>query len=371
MQLPPGHHGEGESVPRAACRLHKSIYGLKQASRQWFAKFSSTLLSLGFIQSQSDHSLFIKHYASFFIALIVYVDDILIASNNISEVQLLTNILDNKFKLKNLGPVKYFLGLEVARSSKGITICQHQYALHILQDAGLTGCKPKSTPMEVNLKLSSQDGDLLSDPTPYRRLIGRLLNLTITRPDLSFAVNHLSQFMAHPRVPHLQAAYRILAYVKATIGQDWASCPDSRRFVSGFCVFLGASLISWKSKKQHTVSRSSAEAEYRSMANASCEILWLLQLLKDFSFPHSSTTHLFCDNQSALHIADNPVFHEHTKHIEIDCHFVRDCILHGQIKTFHIASPHQLADMMTKALHSRHFSELLSKMGIINIYSPS
>ncbi|XP_061353774.1 uncharacterized mitochondrial protein AtMg00810-like [Gastrolobium bilobum] len=321
--------------------------------------------------SKADHSLFIKQFDSFFIAHLIYVDDILVASNNLSEVQLLTALLDSKFKLKNLGPVKYFLGLEVARSSKGISLCQHQYALNILQDAGLSGCKPKPTPMEVNLKLSSHDGDPLPDPTPFRRLIGRLLYLTITRPDLSFAVNHLSQYMAAPRVPHLQAAHRILAYVKSTIGQDRASCLDSHRSVSGFCVFLGAFLISWKSKKQHTISRSSAEAEYRSMANAAYEILWLLQLLKDLGLPHSNAGHLFYDNKSALHIADNPVFHERTKHNEIDCHLVRDCLALCQLKTFHIASSHQIADMLTKALHPSQFSALLSKMGVFNIHSPS
>ncbi|XP_061354483.1 uncharacterized mitochondrial protein AtMg00810-like [Gastrolobium bilobum] len=389
MTLPPSYHSKGESLPNAVCHLHKSLYGLKQASRQWFAKFSSTLLSLGFTQSQSDYSLFVKHSDSSFTAMLVYVDDILVVSNNFHEVQHFTSLLDIKFRLKNLGPAKYFLGLEVARSSKGISLCQHHYALQILKDSGLSGCKPKSTPLEVKSKLSNHDGDLLPDPTIFRRLIGRLLYLTITRPDLCFAVNHLSQFMATPRVPHLQAAHRILAYVKATLGQglffpcssivqlkvfcdsDWASCLDNRRSVSGFCVFLGNSLISWKSKKQHTVSRRSAETEYRSMAHASCEILWLLNLLKDLGFSHPSAAHMFCDNQSAIHIAANPVFHERTKHIEIDCHLVCDCIVRGTLKTFHVQSSHQLADILTKALHPSQFSNLLCKMWIINIYSPS
>ncbi|XP_061336725.1 uncharacterized mitochondrial protein AtMg00810-like [Gastrolobium bilobum] len=246
--------------PNVVCRLHKSLYGLRQASRQWFAKFSSTLLQLGFQQSQSDNSLFVKSDASFFTAILVYVDDIIVASNSLSHVQTLTAELNDTFRLKNLGNLKFFLGIEVARSTKGITICQRQYALQILKDSGYLGCKPRSTPMDVGLKLTLNSGELIPDPAIYRRLIGRLIYLTITRPDLSYPVNHLSQFMASPRLPHLQAAYRLL---------DWATCPDSRRSVTGYCIFIGDSLVSWKSKKQPTVSRSSTEAEYRSMANVS------------------------------------------------------------------------------------------------------
>ncbi|KAL5545045.1 hypothetical protein UlMin_008829 [Ulmus minor] len=178
----------------------------------------------------------------------------------------------------------------------------------------------------------------------YRRLIGKLLYLTITRPDLSYAVNILSQFLSQPRLPHFKAVQRVLQYVKGTPGQglflpsksevelrayaesdlsttaeaqfkvfsdaDWAGCADSRRSISGYCVFLGDLLISWKSKKQATVSRSSAEAEYRSMANATCELTWLLSLLKELGVNHSRPALLYCDNQAALHIAVNPVFHE-------------------------------------------------------------
>ncbi|XP_061372954.1 uncharacterized mitochondrial protein AtMg00810-like [Gastrolobium bilobum] len=226
-------------------------------------------------------SLFVKNKGGCFLAVLVYVDDIIVAGSNHTEVQQLKDYLNNQFKLKDLGDLKYFLGLEVARSCKGISICQRGYALQILKDAGVTGCKSKATPMEPNIKLSQEEGDLLDDPVSYRRLIGRLLYLTITRPDLSFAVNKLSQFLAHPRVPHLHVVHRLLQYVKGTVGQgifypssgqlklrafsdsDWGSCTDTRRSITGFCVFLGDSLISWKSKKQPTVARSSAEAEYR------------------------------------------------------------------------------------------------------------
>ena len=216
MVLPPGFDSKGELKPNQVCKLQKSIYGLKQASRQWFAKFFSTIVKQGFLQSKSDYSLFTRTRGSSFIALLVYVDDILIASNDIALVTLLKQALDAEFKLKDLGNLKYFLGLEVARSSTGISLCQRKYALDILSDSGMLGSKPVHTPMEQNAKLSASDGIPLDDPSSYRRLVGRLLYLTVTRLDISYSVQRLSQDMAKPTNIHLNAAHRILRYIKGT-----------------------------------------------------------------------------------------------------------------------------------------------------------
>jgi hypothetical protein len=385
MELPPGFSSKSSQV----CQLTKSLYGLKQASRQWFSKFSSTLLSLGFLQSKSDYSLFTRQIGTSFIVLLVYVDDIVLAGNNSADIASFIQLLNLKFKLKDLGDLKYFLGLEVARKSTGISVCQRKYALEILEDSGLLASKPVNFPMDSNLRLSKLEGDLLDDPSVYRRLVGRLIYLTITRPDLAYSVQVLSQFMSTPRKPHLDAALRVLRYVKSAPSQglfffgqcdfklksfcdaDWAACPDTRRSVTGFCLFLGDSLISWKSKKQQTVSRSSAESEYRAMAVACCEIMWISSLLKDLHVysPHSAL--LFCDSQAALHIAANPVFHERTKHIDINCHLVREQIQKGVIRTLHVKSDHQLADIFTKPLGFAPFSAITSKMNLLNIYGSS
>jgi hypothetical protein len=201
------------------CRLNKSLYGLKQTSRKWFSKFSSTLLLHGFTQSKSDYSLFTKSRGSSFMALLVYVDDIVLANNYSHAIIDLIAFLNSQFKLKDLGPLKFFLGLELARTADGISLCQRKFALNIFSDAGQLAAKPSKFPMDSNAKFSTQEGDLLDDPKSYQRLIGRLLYLTITWLDSTYSVHTLSQFMQAPRKSHMDAAIRILCYLKVAPGQ--------------------------------------------------------------------------------------------------------------------------------------------------------
>ena len=206
MDLPIGYYTQGEpnfNSSKLVCRLHKSIYGLKQASWQWYNKFSESLIRHGFHQSKFDYSLFTKGHGLSFVALLVYVDDIIITGPSQLALDSLKTLLHSQFKLKDLGSLKYFLGLEIAWSTTGIVFTQRHYTLQLLEDTGFLACKPTSVPMDPKLRLTASDGDLLPDISSYRRLIGRLLYLTLSRPDISFAVHKLNQFVAQPRMPHL------------------------------------------------------------------------------------------------------------------------------------------------------------------------
>jgi hypothetical protein len=291
--------------------------------------------------------------------------------------------------MKDLGKLKYFLGVEVARSNSGIFLFQRKYALDIIKETGFLGSKPASTPMEQNHRLALAEGPKLSHPDQFRRLVGRLIYLCFTRPELTYSVHVLSQFMHQPRQEHWEAALRVVRYLKGKPGQgillnrncdlklsgwcdsDWASCPLTRKSLTGWIIHLGDSPISWKTKKQQTVSRSSAEAEYRSMAATVCELKWLKDILADLSVSHTQPMRLHCDSQSALHIAKNPVFHERTKHIEVDCHLIRDEILKGNIGPVYVPTTVQLADTFTKALGPTQFILLLDKLGSCNLHPPT
>lgn len=386
MKIPPGFDNKNSNL---VCRMKKSIYGLRQSSRCWFEKLATALRRYGFLQSYCDYSLFTLTRGNIQINVLVYVDDMIIAANDKVALNVFKDYLGRCFKMKDLGILKYFLGIEIARSTQGIFMCQRKYALDIISETGLLEAKPAESPMEHHHKLALADGKLLKDVEQYRRLIGRLIYLSVTRPDLAYSMHILSQFMHQPREEHWEAALRVVKYLKKNPGQgillrsdsdlrlegwcnsDWASCPLTRRSLSGWFVLLGYSPVSWKTKKQPTVSRSSAEAEYRSMAAITCELKWLKQLLGDLGVKHEKGMRLYCDSQAAIHIAHNPIFHERTKHIEVDCHFVRDAITDGIIAPSYVPTKVQVADIFTKALGKTQFEFLLSKLGVRNPHGPT
>ncbi|GJZ02081.1 ribonuclease H-like domain-containing protein [Tanacetum coccineum] len=251
----------------------------------------------------------------------------------------------------------------------------------LLHQVHMDNCNPSRTLNDTESKLGS-DGDPISDPTLYRSLAGSLQYLTFTRPDISYAVQQVCLYMHDPQKPHFSALKRILRYVRGTLdyglqlfsssttdlvaylNADWAGCPTTRRSTYGYCVFLGNNLLSWSSKRQPTLSRCSAEAEYHCITNAVAETCWLRNLLRELHTPLSSTTFVYCDNVSAVYLSCNPVQHQRTKHIEIDIHFIRDLVAVGQVRVLHVPSHYQFADIFTKGLPSTLFEEFRSSLSV-------
>ncbi|PKU82366.1 Retrovirus-related Pol polyprotein from transposon TNT 1-94 [Dendrobium catenatum] len=366
--------------PQHVCKLHKSIYGLKQSPRQWFQKFTAFLQSLGFQFSKADPSLLLYNQNSIQIFFLIYVDDILVAGNDNTKIASILQQLHSEFHLKQLGEVSLFLGIQVNKTEQGYFLHQAHYARELLHHAGFLECKPAATPMGTKRK-HSVDDQPFQDPSHFRKLAGSLQYLTITRPDIAFATNSICQHMHKPRITDYQDLKRLLRYIKGTVDfglplqsgtlqlnayadADWAADPHDRKSISGHCMFLGTNLISWSVKKQVTVAKSSTEAEYRSLSSATSEILWLRRLLSEFHVPQNAPTTLMCDNTSAIALAHNPMFHARTKHIEIDYHFISGHIKQGAIAIQHVKSVDNIADVLTKPLSLNQFNTLRSKLTI-------
>jgi hypothetical protein len=297
------------SHPDYVCHLHKSIYGLKRALRAWFNRLSTALLELGFIGSQVDHSLFIYHVGTTHMFLLVYVDDIIVTSNHASSVDWLVDKLKADFAMKDLDALHYFLDVQVIRTTAGLHLCQSKYVVDLLCCIKMDEAKPYDVPCPIGLKMSRFDGEVLSNPTTFHHVVGALQYATLTRPDLAYSVNQLCQHMHQPTTVHWTAAKRVLRYLKGSIDYglffskgplelhaycdlDWVGNPDNTWSTTGFGIFIGTNLISWAAKKQHIVSRSSTEVEYRSMALATANLFWICMLLKELRISLLTPPHL-------------------------------------------------------------------------------
>ncbi|BBH05359.1 transposable element gene [Prunus dulcis] len=340
MDLPPGIHVT--SKKGVVCRLRKSLYGLKQSPRVWFGRFATSVKKFGYVQSNSDHTLFLKRRKDKLIALIIYVDDMIVTGDDQTEIQSLHKYMASEFEMKSLGDLKYFLGIEVARSKHGIFLSQRKYILDLLAETGMLDCKPIDTLSEQNHNLGLYPNQIPIDKERYQWLVGKLNYLAHTHPDITYVVSVVSQFMHSLSEDHMGVVTRILRYLKVTPSKglmffkyghtdvegytvaDWAGSATDRRSTSGYFTFVGGNLVTWRSKKQKVVSRSSAEAEYHGMAHGVCELLWLRRLLRDLGFGPKKPIDLHCDNKAAIAIAHNPVQHDHTKHVKVDRNFIKE-----------------------------------------------
>ncbi|CAH9110456.1 unnamed protein product [Cuscuta europaea] len=381
MQQPSGFVDPNH--PSHVCLLHKALYGLRQAPRAWYCELRTYLLASGFTNSKSDVSLFIHHTSGCLLFLLVYVDDIIITGNSESTVLSFITRLASRFSLKDLGSLSYFLGLEALRSSSGLFLSQNKYTRDLLSRTNMQDASSVPTPISPNDHLSLKDGAAPYDPKEYRSVLGALQYLAFTRPDISFVVNKLAQFMHCPSTLHWQAVKRVLRYLKGTThfgiyisahtplslhafaDADWAGDTDTRHSTSAYVIFIGRNPISWSSKKQTTVARSSTEAEYRAIAGATAELTWIRNLLKDLHISPPRAPTVYCDNLSATYVCANPVFHSRMKHVAIDFHFVREQVANGSLRVVHVPTHDQLADSLTKPLHRKLFLSHRSKLGIL------
>ncbi|XP_013739165.1 uncharacterized mitochondrial protein AtMg00810-like [Brassica napus] len=295
MHQPPGY--QNKELPDYVCKLNKAIYGLKQVSRARNSRFATFVTNMGFKCSHSDASLFIFNKGSRRASLLLCVDDIILTASDDKFLNQIIAKLQTEFPVSDSGKLHFFLGVKAGFINGGIFLSQKAYATYIINHAGMKDFKPLATPVDLNLKLMADVGERVPDPTQYCRLAGALQYLAVTRPDISYAVHQICLYMHDPRLPHLHALKRIIRYLQGTSGfglqllkgridelvaysdVDWAGFPDTRRSTSGCCVFLGSNLISWSSKRQPTTSRSSAESEYKGIANAVAELTWIHNLL--------------------------------------------------------------------------------------------
>lgn len=380
MLQPPGFTDKDR--PHHVCRLKKALYGLKQAPRAWYSELKTFLLQSGFQNSLADTSLFIYKQQSKFVYVLVYVDDILVTGSDAGLVQQVISSLAARFSIKDMGNLSYFLGIEAVRTSQGLHLKQRKYITDLLQKSDMLHAKPVSTPLPTHPKLTLTSGSPLSDPHPYRKIVGSLQYLALTRPDVSYAVNKLSQYMHRPTTDHWQAVKRVLRYLSGTLNHgimlqkqrsptlhafsdaDWAGDSDDYVSTNAYLIFMGSQPVSWTTKKQKGVARSSTEAEYRAVANTASELRWVVSLLLELGVPITTTPTVYCDNIGATYLCANPVFHSRMKHIALDYHFVRGQIQNRLLRVAHVSTHDQLADGLTKPLATTPFQSSRSKIGV-------
>lgn len=381
---PPGFVVDGKE--QKVLRLVKALYGLRQAPRAWYTKLDASLLSLGFHRSASEHAVYMRGANARRLVVGVYVDDLVITGGNHSELDQFKKEMRETFQMSDLGLLRYYLGLEVSQTDEGITLSQGACAKKILEAAGMVGCNPSQTPMEPRLKLSKLSTSPCVDATDYRKIVGSLRYLVNSRPDLAFSVGYVSRFMEKPTTEHLAAVKRVLRYVAGTINRgcsyrrkkgavhlvgfsdsDLAGDVDTRKSTTGVFFFLGDNLITWQSQKQKVVALSSCEAEYIAATTAACQGVWLARLLAELKGEEADAVTLNVDNQSAIQLSKNPVFHDRSKHIETRYHYIRECIEEDRVKIEFVSTNDQLADILTKSLGRDRFNKLCTRIGLVEV----
>jgi len=382
MLQPEGFEKQGENGEVLVCKLQKSLYGLKQAGRNWNKLLTSWLRSQNMHVGSSDPCLYVhqgKHNNKDFLAIVIYVDDLFTVYNNPKLRDELVQNMSKVFKLVDLGYAKWILGMRINISKNSIKIDQEKYTLDTLEKFNMQNCSTLSTPA-----IPEATGHQISKPTSreeYRSLVGSLIYLSvITRPDIAFAVGRAGQFMENPTEANMIAAKRILRYLQSdkklgltysTTGSptleayadaDWGGCHTTRRSTTGYIFTLGGAAISWSSKRQQTVALSTAEAEYMAASSATQELIFLRALLRDFGHTQKEPTVLHQDNQGVIALANDFILNQRTKHIDIKYHFIREKVESGVLTVDYTSTQEMIADCMTKAVSKQILDKAKEKI---------
>nr|ABA98847.1 retrotransposon protein, putative, unclassified [Oryza sativa Japonica Group] len=381
VKQPPGF--ENPDFPNHVFKLSKALYGLKQAPRAWYDRLKNFLLAKGFTMGKVDKTLFVLKHGDNQLFVQIYVDDIIFGCSTHALVVDFAETMRREFEMSMMGELSYFLRLQIKQTPQGTFVHQTKYTKDLLRRLKMENCKPISTPIGSTAVLDPDEDGEVVDQKEYRSMIGSLLYLTASRPDIQFAVCLCARFQASPRTSHRQAVKRIMRYLNHTLefriwystsssiclsgysDADFGGCRIDRKSTSGTCHFLGTSLIGWSSRKQSSVGQSTAESEYVAAASCCSQILWLLSTLKDYGLTFEKVP-LFCDNTSAINIAKNPVQYSRTKHIDIRFHFLRDHVEKGDVELQFLDTKLQIADIFTEPLDSNRFAFLRGELGIIH-----
>lgn len=380
MSQPEGFLVEGEEDK--VYRLRKAVYGLKQSARMWNKKADKVLKDLGYKKSLHESCIYFKIDNSSMVIIALYVDDFFIFHNDKDELNSVKKELSNHFKIKDLGPISHCLGMKIDCDKRNhqIAISQKRYILDILRKFGMQDCKPVSTPLDPNVKFETDNVNYVDD-VPYQQVIGCLMYLcVVSRPDIAYACSYLSQFNNKHTLEHWNAVKRVLRYLKGTVDQqlvyrksqtelvgyvdaDWASDVYNRKSFTGFVFKYAGAAVSWECRKQSTVAMSSTEAEYMALSDSTKEAIFLQELFSEL-VGNKSPILIYNDNQGAQEIANNPVLHRRTKHIDVRYHFIREKVENNVVKLKHLPTADMIADICTKALPRPKHVYCMKEMGM-------
>ena len=381
IEQPQGYEKKGEE--HKVYKLKKALYGLKQAPRAWYSRIEAYFIKEGFERCSCDHTLFIKTGDGGKILIVsLYVDDLIFTGNDESMFVKFKNSMKLEFDMTDLGKMKYFLGMEVLQNSEGIYISQRKYAKEVLERFGMEKSNSVKNPIVPGDRLTKNEGGVKVDATKYKQLVGSLMYLTATRPDLMYVVCLISRFMASPTEMHLQTAKRVLRYLKGTVDlgvfyqkegngelmaytdSDYAGDVDDRKSTSGYVFLLSEGAVAWSSKKQPVVTLSTTEAEFVATASCACQGVWMRRVLEKLGHSQGKCTTVLCDNNSTIKLSKNPVMHGRSKHIDVRFHFLRDLTREGVVELKHCGTQEQVANIMTKPLKLDVFLKLRELLGV-------